>query len=67
MKRKQEALEKAEARAAKKAAAEERDSKLPTSVPLPKDVTDVQNQHVATLLAEGVLAPAESPAADVAA
>ena len=58
LKRKQVALEKAEARAAKKTAAEERDPQLPTSVPLPKDVSEVQNQHVATLLAEGTPAPA---------
>ena len=56
LKRAQVALEKAEARAAKKAATDERDPRLPKSVPLPKDVSDVQNQHVATLLAEGVLA-----------
>ena len=59
------ALEKAEARAAKKATTDERDPKLPTSVPLPKDVNKVQNQHMATLLAEGVPAPAD--AADAAA
>ena len=52
LKRTQLALARAEERAAKKTT-DERDPKLPTSVPLPKDVTDVQNQHVATLLAEG--------------
>ena len=32
---------------------DKRDPKLPTSVPMPKDVTEVNNVHVATLLAEG--------------
>ena len=58
-KRAHQALEKAEARAAKKdAKTNERDAKLPTSVLLPKDVSEVNNVHVATLLAEGVAQPA---------
>ena len=58
-KRAQQVLEKAEARAAKKAAkTNERDPKLPTSVLLPKCVSEVNNVHVATLLAEGVAQPA---------
>ena len=62
-KRAQQALEKAEARAAKKAAkTDERDPKLPTSVLLPKDVSEVNNVHVATLLAEGVAAAAAGAA-----
>ena len=66
-----EVLERAEARAAKVAATEgkdggtERDPKLPTSVPMPKDVSEVKNVHVATLLNEGVAAAA-SPAAALA-
>ena len=32
---------------------DKRDPKLPTSVPMPKDVSEVNNVHVATLLAEG--------------
>ena len=58
--RAQQVLEKAEARAAKKTATTEdgRDPKLPTSVLLPKDVSEVNNVHVATLLAEGVAQPA---------
>ena len=32
---------------------DKRDPKLPKSVPMPKDVSDVNNVHVATLLAEG--------------
>lgn len=54
-KRDQEA---AEARAAKKddttAAADKRDPKLPRTVPLPKDVSEVNNVHVATLLNDGI-------------
>ena len=63
-KRAQQALEKAEARAAKKPATTDGrvDSKLPTSVPLPKDVSEVNNVHVATLLAEGVSAAAAGAA-----
>ena len=62
-KRAHQALEKAEARAAKKdAKTDERDPKLPTSVLLPKGVSEVNNVHVAALLAEGVRVAAE-PAA----
>ena len=33
--------------------ADKRDPKLPTSVPMPKDVSEINNVHVATLLADG--------------
>ena len=42
--------------------ADKRDPTLPTSVPLPKDVIEVNNVHVATLLADGVRVAAQ-PAA----
>ena len=59
VKRKEVALEKTEARSAKKATDDKRDPKLPTSVPLPKNVSEVSNVHVATLLADGVAAAAQ--------
>ena len=40
--------------------ADKRDPKLPTSVPMPKDVSEINNVHVATLLADGA---ATQPAA----
>ena len=48
---------------------DKRDKSLPTTVPMPKDVSDVNNVHVATLLAEGVRVtaqPAEPAPAGVA-
>ena len=39
---------------------QELNPKLPTTVPVPKDMSEVNNVHVATLLAEGV-APAAAP------
>ena len=40
--------------------ADKRDPKLPTSVPMPKAVSEINNVHVATLLADGA---ATQPAA----
>ena len=45
---------------ASESVADKRDPKLPTSVPMPKDVSEINNVHVATLLADGA---ATQPAA----
>jgi hypothetical protein len=52
-KREKEAAEARAKKAASNTSDDKRDPKLPTSVPLPKDVSQVSNKHVATLLAEG--------------
>ena len=66
-KRVQEAAEARAAKLVKKATDDERDPKLPKSVPLPKTVSEVKNREVANLLAAEDIAVAAPAAASAGA